>query len=248
METIVQTSFYLLISLIPLFFTTINSELFEIPKFTLLVIISSIIATAYILDSIQNKNKTKTPKNETILKNLFIIFLLTQTISTIFSIHPYTSFWGYYTRINQGLFTTIIYTILSFAYLKYMNKQSTHKFINISIYTSFIISIYAILERMGIDKNIWVQDVVNRPFSTLGQPNWLAAYLLPNIYFSLYKKYKKQLINQPQKPLDDIIIFTLISGLILTKSRSAYLAFTITIPIYFILNTIHSKQKIKTIK
>ena len=44
--------------------------------------------------------------------------------------------------------------------------------------SSCFISLYAVGEHFGIDASYWVQDVVNRVFSTLGQPNWLAAYLV----------------------------------------------------------------------
>lgn len=49
---------------------------------------------------------------------------------------------------------------------------------NIMLITASLVALYGVLERLGIDKHIWVQDVQNRVFSTLGQPNWLAAYLV----------------------------------------------------------------------
>ena len=52
-----------------------------------------------------------------------------------------------------------------------------NKILLITLVSGFFVSLYGILEHFGIDKNLWVQDVQNRVFSTLGQPNWLAAYL-----------------------------------------------------------------------
>jgi tetratricopeptide (TPR) repeat protein len=50
------------------------------------------------------------------------------------------------------------------------------------------------MEHYGIDKNIWVQDVQNRVFSTFGQPNWMASWLVAviplSIAFSTYSKGK----------------------------------------------------------
>ena len=272
MNQIIQTIFYLLTIFIPLVFTTINNELFEFPKFILLLTGTGAIAIAWLLDIITQSQKpnNKSPKlhatpkgaprlrfgaSYKLLKASLLAFLFSQILSTIFSIHPYTSFWGYYTRFHQGLLTTICYTILFFAYLKYMNKKSTQKLINLSITTASVISIYAILERLGIDKNLWVQDVVNRPFATLGQPNWLAAYLLPNLYFALDKfttPTKTNLSSQQKSSrvwgirLVGISLFFITSGIILTKSRSAYLALAITLPIYLLINLIKSKPKPKT--
>ena len=42
-------------------------------------------------------------------------------------------------------------------------------------------------QNLGIDKNFWVQDSEARAFSTLGQPNWLAAYLLLLLPIPFYK-------------------------------------------------------------
>ena len=264
MKTVIQTIFYLLTVFLPLTFTTVNNELFEFPKFIILLIGTSSIALAWIFDVLFLKS-TDQPKSDKkqkttsqkLLKLSLIAFLFSQTLSTIFSIHPYTSFWGYYTRFHQGLLTTICYTILFFAYLKYMDKKSTQKLINLSIITSSLISIYAILERLGIDKNLWVQDVVNRPFATLGQPNWLAAYLLPNIYFALNKfaTLTKASLSTRQKSdgkwgarLVGISFFILTSGLILTKSRSAYLALGLTLPTYFLISFWQSRQKRQEVK
>src|SRR3989339_441820 len=182
MQPIIVTTLYFLAIFVPLVFTTINHELFEFPKFILLLSGTLVITGAWIADYIQ----TKKPFPKSLFLNpislSIIIFLGSQLLSTIFSINPYTSFWGYYTRFHGGLLTTICYSIIYFAAIKYLDTKSIQKLIKIMVGTSFIIGLYAIAERFGIDKSMWIQDVQNRPFSTLGQPNWLAAYLLPNIF------------------------------------------------------------------
>ncbi len=50
--------------------------------------------------------------------------------------------------------------------------------LKVTLSTASVVAIYGVLEHFGIDKHLWVQDVQNRVFSTLGQPNWLAAYLV----------------------------------------------------------------------
>ena len=63
-----------------------------------------------------------------------------------------------------------------------------YKLLLIALSSGVIISIYGILEHFGssfsclvftgsFDVRCWVQDVQNRVFATLGQPNWLAAYM-----------------------------------------------------------------------
>jgi Ca2+/Na+ antiporter len=96
------------------------------------------------------------------------------------------------------------------------------------------VSIYGVAEHFGIDKSIWVQDVQNRVFSTLGQPNWLAAYLTPLIPISI-----ALLIQKKQKHIMQSILFSSISilyfiVLLFTRSRSGLLAFVIINILFFV--------------
>jgi O-antigen ligase/Flp pilus assembly protein TadD len=159
-----------------------------------------------------------------------LAILAIQALATIFSIHPYTSFWGYYSRFHQGLLTTICYTIIYFAAAKWLDSKSTHKLIKISVGTAFFVSLYAILEHFGIDKNLWIQDVQNRVFSTLGQPNWLAAYVIPNIFLALYLS---QINKHKNWPLTSIVFILLVTTLLFTRSRSGLAAFALAFIFYW---------------
>ena len=121
-----------------------------------------------------------------------LLFLLSQIVSTIYSIDPHVSWFGWYGRFNGGLLSTVSYTLLYYALVSNIvnSKQITvnGKRGNFPIYglpftvypiivSSIIVSLYALLQHFGVDKNFWVQDVTNRVFSTQGQPNWLGAYL-----------------------------------------------------------------------
>lgn len=243
MQKIIQSTFYFLIATIPLVFTTVNYELFEFPKFIILISATIIISVAWISDSIKNHD-WKLPRSP--LNIPVLAFLASQILSTIFSIDPHTSFWGYYSRFHQGLLATICYTILYFAYLKYMNKKSTLTFIKVSVSTAFAISLYGILEHFGIDKNLWVQDVQNRVFSTLGQPNWLAAYILPNLFLGIYLQHKA---HSTSKYLYYLIYGVFVTTLLFTKSRSGILAGAISLVVFWLpqytKNRAESLQSIK---
>jgi len=233
MQSIIVNTLCLLVIVVPLALTTINYELFEFPKFLLLLSGTLIISLAWIIALIKQKNLRPTlAKLRSPLSLAILLILLTQTLATVFSIHPYTSFWGYYSRFHQGLFTTICYSIIYFASVYWLDNKSTQKLIKISVYTSFIISLYAIAEHFGIDKNFWVQDVQNRVFSTLGQPNWLAAYLLPNFFLVLYLSRSK---THAPSSFHYFLLFTLFAALLYTKSRSGFLAFFLAYSTYWLL-------------
>ena len=230
MQKIIVTTLYLLSILVPLIFTPINFELFEFPKFIILLSGTLVITAAWAIHIYQSKDFKIFAHPSIIHYSLFII-LLTQSLATLFSINPYTSFWGYYSRFHQGLLTTICYTIIYFAAVKWSDTKSTQKLIKITVYTSYMVSLFAIAQHFGIDKNFWIQDVQNRVFSTLGQPNWLAAYLIPNIFLVLYLAQTKKLSSH----LSSLIFFLLFTALLFTKSRSGFLAFGLSYLTYWIL-------------
>src|SRR3989344_301962 len=53
----------------------------------------------------------------TILDIPIFLFLLSQIISTVISLDPYVSLWGYYSRWNGGLLSIITYIFLFYAFI-----------------------------------------------------------------------------------------------------------------------------------
>jgi putative inorganic carbon (HCO3(-)) transporter len=237
MQRLIVTTLYLLSILIPLTFTTINYELFEFPKFILLLSGTLIITIAWAAHIYHRKDLTffspETPKALKLLHYSVLAVLATQILATIFSINPYTSLWGYYSRFHGGLLTTICYTIIYFSVVKWLDNKSTQKLIKITIGTALVISVYAILEHYGIDKNLWKQDVQNRVFSTLGQPHWLAAYVIPNLFLTFYFHASQK--NQKNNWLYYGIYIIFFATLLFTKSRSGFLALSLSLVTYLAL-------------
>ncbi|MCX6817112.1 MAG: O-antigen ligase family protein [Candidatus Beckwithbacteria bacterium] len=170
---VIEFSFYALFIIVPLILTPYNYELFEFNKMLTVYFLTVIIASAWIIKMIVNK---KILISRTPFDIPLVLFLLSQILSTVFSIDVHTSLWGYYSRFHGGLISTICYLTLYFAFVS--NNISVKKSLKVILSTAVIVSLYAIAEHFGIDKTIWVQDVQSRVFSTLGQPNWLAAYLI----------------------------------------------------------------------
>lgn len=180
-----------------------------------------IIAGAFLIKNIGSGKLTihRTPFDIPIL-----LFFISQVISTIFSIDRHTSLIGYYSRFHGGLYSTIAYLILFYIFVNefWGNKDFVFKSLNTLFLSGFLVAGYALLERFGIDKNIWVQDVQNRVFSSLGQPNWLAAYLAVLILLSL------PLFLTNSKTKKYLYLFLAIfwyTIIIFTKSRSGFTGF-----------------------
>jgi O-antigen ligase len=226
----------------PLVFTFSNSELFELPKMYLVYFFTIIITCLHLINSIKNRLPLF---KKTFLNIPLILFFLSQLISTIISIDPYTSFFGYYSRLNGGLLSLVSYLLLYFVLISYLDEKHKNNLITFSLISGFLVSIFAIAEHFGIDKNLWVQDVQSRVFSTLGQPNWLAAYLVILIPLSLYKF--SQSIPLFQKMFYSLATFCFYLSLLFTKSKSGIIAAVISVSFYFCF-ILFKSLKSKTLK
>ena len=207
LDRIITYSFYLLFFLTPLFWTSLNYELFEYNKMILTYGITVVIVGVWILKMIQEKTLIfkRTPLDIPLL-----LFLGANILSTIFSIDTHTSIWGYYSRSNGGLLSIITYLLLYWAFVSNITASQIKNLLKVGLASGLIVSLWAISEHFGVslscvilrqefNASCWVQDVQARVFATLGQPNWLAAYLsmliFPALYFLLTAKTRLQTIT-----------------------------------------------------
>lgn len=224
----------LLFFLTPLLFFPKTAEVFEFNKIVLLYTVAILISAAWI---ISNKKSVRLKGSRTIFLAILIIFLVGQTISTIYSIDRHTSIFGYYSRFHGGLLSSISYSTLAIIYVLTFTRENTFKITKIALLSGVIVSIYATLEHFGVSPSClimkgelnvscWAQDVQERVFATLGQPNWLAAYLvalMPLVWLKIKSKYYFTI---------GIVIYT---ALLFTKSRSGLIAFVISYFLFLFL-------------
>jgi putative inorganic carbon (hco3(-)) transporter len=230
--------FYALVFLVPLVLYPKTSELFEFNKLILTYIFTILITLLWAVRMLSEKRLIF---KRSMLDLPLVIFLATQLISTIVTIDSRTSFLGYYSRFHGGFASSLSYAVLYWLYVSNMDRERTKKAIYLLLASATFVSLYAVFQRFGIDKEVWVQDVQNRVFSTLGQPNWLAAWIVALIpltwalALTSYVKYKK---SKEQFNKINLISGVILSGLffltlLYTKSRSGLLAFGVTTLIFW---------------
>ncbi|MCG2686097.1 O-antigen ligase family protein [Candidatus Parcubacteria bacterium] len=200
---------YLLYSLClvtPLLLTFSTYELFEFPKM-IFVYLVAILLIALKLSQVVTTGTWPKLKRPTKFDLTILLFLGLNLLATFFSTHPPTSIFGYYTRLNGGLLSLGCYLVIYHTFRVELQKEGLpflKKCLGLLVTAACLVSIYAWGQHFGLDKGMWVQDSQARAFSTLGQPNWLAAFLLlilpviltrylqttktrlRNLYFSLF--------------------------------------------------------------
>ena len=269
-DKIIRYSYYLLFALVPLVLSPWTYELFEFNKMMVTYTITVIMLTAWLVKMFTYKEIriAKTPLDIPIL-----LFLFSQLISSVLSIDGHVSWYGYYSRFNGGMWSLISYVILYYGFVSNFfyrqsnqlhnksqntnlkqyanlnvqseNNNSVITLIYFTLASAFLVALYGIAESYGIDKDMWVQDVQNRVFSTLGQPNWLAAYLVALFpislwftwnsvrevfsYYQVHKHKQKtrlvQYFNTPKFALWLLLSASFFWTLLLTRSRSGYVGF-----------------------
>ncbi|MEK9143387.1 MAG: O-antigen ligase family protein [Patescibacteria group bacterium] len=261
-DRIIRWGFILLFGLVPILLTPWNYELFEYNKMMAVYALTVIIVGAWLVKSItQGKLRiVRMPLDIPIL-----LFVTSQLVSSIFSIDPHVSWFGYYSRFNGGMFSIISYVFLYYAFVS--NVQNLQKLLVVALGSGAVVALYGVAERLGVDKNLWVQDVQNRVFSSLGQPNWLAAYLVALIPIVLgfallslrgvplggttkQSPQMKGIASPSERSRNDIVSFALwcfiaalfFLVLLFTRSRSGLLGFAVADVVFWGLVFLKTKR------
>jgi len=169
----------------PLIFVSNTGELFEFPK-TFFIYFSALLCAMVFCIDIVIRYKKPIPLSLPVL--LYLSFFI---LSTITSMHLYTSVWGYYTRFNEGLMSVLAFIVLYFIARNKFDSADFDRLSSALLLPIIPVAIYGIFQYFGIlEGKILFGERTDRVYSTFGQPNWLAQYLvmlLPLVLFKIFK-------------------------------------------------------------
>lgn len=223
--------YYSLFLLTPLIVLKETSELFELNKMNFIYFASVSIAFILTITMIRSK---KLLVRKSVFDKVWLGFLGAMLLSTLFSIDKHTSFFGYYGRFNGGLLSLLSFSTLAYGFGFFFNKSDVLKILKISLVSSIIVMVWGLSGKFGHDfsclvftgqfsNSCWTDQFrpAERMFSTLGQPNWLGAYLAIHffigLFFAVTKHFKRWYLSYSYLLLTFICLLS-------TKSRSALLA------------------------
>lgn len=210
-----------LLFLLPLVWLPITSELFEFNKMVLVYCSAVVIGAVWLGRMVVEK---RVIFQKSFLFWPLILFFFSQLAATVFSIDPHTSLFGYYSRFHGGLLSLLAYLVLYFALVSNGQSSWPGKIVKGVLISGVLVAGWGVAEHFGIDKKYWVQDVQNRVFSTLGQPNWLAAYLNVILFLVLGEIFFRK--DSTRLSLRDYFLVSLFYlCLLYTKSRSGLIGF-----------------------
>lgn len=226
---IIEACLYICFFLTPLIVLPITNELFEFNKMYLTYALAVVLLAAGLATILlSGRRYVNFPR----LGLLLLIFLVALLLSTLTSIDQQVSLFGFYGRFHGGLFSWIAYAIIFFS-LSFLPAKSYLNLVRVALFSALLVSIWGILEHYGIDASYWVENVRARVFSTLGQPNWLAAYLAMIIPWGLsfYLLAKKRLFLLGWAAL----ILACFTAIIFTYSRGGVLGLVTALAAFLLL-------------
>ncbi|PKL92379.1 MAG: hypothetical protein CVV21_03450 [Candidatus Goldiibacteriota bacterium HGW-Goldbacteria-1] len=229
-----------MVLLIPVIFYTRTNDVFEINKMYIFRFFTIMGAAVWLIKIIIDGGFSfvKTAFDFPVLGLLAVSLL-----STVVTANLNVSLFGVYEDF-EGILTVINYTVFFFLLVNFTGTdRSVKKIITLTITATVFITAYGFAQNFGIDFIRWNPETYNpgRFFSTLGNPNFLAAYLveiLP-LFFILFFITKDTFKKSA-------VLFMLVAAVVilfLTKSRAGFLSFIVTLILVIIYTFIDSKKE-----
>lgn len=161
----------------------ITYDQFDIIKVFVQRVLGLVALTAWVWDMAMRGGKIR----RTPIDWLILAFLAWVTLSTIFSIHPATAFFGKYRRF-EGLLSFINYAVVYFLVVQFADRPSRIRQIAQALFSSgIVVAGYGVLQSLGADPLQWGQlpFEANRSFSTYGNPDLLGGFLMFSTFISI---------------------------------------------------------------
>lgn len=109
-----------------------------------------------------------------------IIFIGAKLLTDMFGLFPWVSFWGNYERMMG--FVTHLHLALFFVMAATVFRAQYAKLIDGVAYVSGIVALYGMLQPQTLDERI---------FSTIGNPAFLAGFLLFGVFFGAWRAWEE---------------------------------------------------------
>ncbi len=216
----------LTIFVVPLSYSFSTYQVFEINKFSVFIFGNSILLILFGLFILTRGGGTKDydfSRQNTIPLTIFLLFLFSSLISGFFGHSLSRSFWGSGIR-HFGIFLHVHFFLLVVVLSSMkLNEREQKAFLFFPIIASGLIqTIIAFVQFIFPDllfTGLETEMFLGRAFGTLGQPNFLAQYLIsPIIILFAFMMRKRR--SGKSWILSSLVFFLMITGLALTGSRA----------------------------
>jgi len=278
-DYIIEIGWLLIFAFSPIFFAPFVHGTWQIGGSFLFQVLVEILCFVWLLKLVINWQKFSFKKLKAILLKFkpvlpALIFIFILGLATIFSQSPHYSFWGSYTRKMGYLIWLHFFLFFLILFFNLKTTKQIARIFYIIVLTTGLVVLYGFLQILGLDFFNWSEppSLGYRVFSTMGQPNFLASWLLlafPVIFwilfryssqdhlkaplFSTFKKEKKEYLDKITntsflkkvffRPIFICLSLLTIILLVLTQSRSSWIGFFLALFFFIIIFSWQKNQK-----
>jgi len=227
-----------LVFLLPLVIFPLSQDAFELPKLTIARLFVFGLIVIWIKGEFSG-NGLKVLRGKLFSSPLDLpvwMFLAVSILATIFSTNSGLSWRGMYYFYFEGLQTIILYWMLYLVVKNNVGKTGQEVVIKAILIGSGFVGLYAIIQKLGLDPLPWLSSPQPRVWSTLGNSNFLGAYLamvIPLVIDRLNELGR----SRSHKLYLLALLGVLISALAFTASRAAFVALLIALIVWAVLKT-----------
>lgn len=182
LDRVFEWVLYATVFLVPLAFSEYFNLGFEFPKLLVFrtgVILLTVLTLVKVFFEGKYRPERAFWRHPVFLCAIGLIAVL--GLSTLLSTAPMASFWGEYER-QQGYVMFLYYAMFFLTVLSHLkNKGQVARLFAVVTLSGLIVAGYGVLQKFGVDPffNDWVTvSFLGRIFSTAGQPNFLAQFLV----------------------------------------------------------------------
>lgn len=232
LQSVIFTLLCLTVFMIPLFFNINPYDQFELPKLTLLRIMTVIMVALWAVKVVIKGRIEYTP---TPLDLPLGLWVLINIITTFTSFAPHLSFRGEYENF-AGSLSNINYVILYYIAVNNIAGPKQIERLNLVILGSgLLLTLYAVVQFFGYDFIKWSEGsmIKGRYFASMGNPNFLGAVLIMIIpiaisFLALAIRRKKAAFAAGLIVLLGLIYLSLFG----TQSRGPFLGFAVSMAVF----------------
>jgi O-antigen ligase/Tfp pilus assembly protein PilF len=216
LDWITHGSFFLLIVLVPLFFS-LELTTYTLPKVVLSQVFACILLSAWFMKM--------TLRGQILFKSSMLFYpILVYFVISVFSLFQAMSPPG----VVSLLWQVFAYIILYFIVINYFEEKEIGTWVLIMTLVGFLMSVYGLLQYFGIEPLLKSYHYVPRiPYSTLGHRNQVAQYLvllipLSGVFFFLTSSWTRRVVF-------GVSTVMMVYLLYLTRSRGGFLGFLVAL-------------------
>jgi tetratricopeptide (TPR) repeat protein len=180
-DQVLETGWLLAVIITPLLFNVYSSRVFEPDKLTTLRTVAVIMAAVWLVKIVEERASGRremgfTWRTPLVLPTLFMVVVY--LLSTLLSVTFWVSLLGSYQRL-QATYTVLSYVVVFLVILQGLRTRAQlDRLITAMILNSLPIALYGLIQRNRLDPLPWGGDVTRRVASNMGNPIFVAAYLI----------------------------------------------------------------------